>query len=107
VVGVHTGDRLKDERNFNKRARMYRRAKEWLEDYPCRLPGDKELKAQACATRYSYKDGLLLLESKKDMKKRGMKSPDRWDAFCLTFCETDPPTSEVKLPEVRVAGWMG
>lgn len=31
--------------------------------------------------------GKILLESKKDMKKRGLKSPDRADAYVLTFGE--------------------
>lgn len=87
VYGVHTGARLKDGRNYNKRAKMYRGANDWLKDDPNRLPDDPELKSQACSTKYGYKDGLLLLESKKDMKKRGVSSPDRWDAFCLTFVD--------------------
>ena len=35
--------------------------------------------------RYSYRGGLLLLESKDDAKKRGLKSPDRGDSLALTF----------------------
>jgi hypothetical protein len=31
--------------------------------------------------------GKMMLESKKDMKKRGLNSPDRADAFVLTFGE--------------------
>ncbi|GAS82406.1 unknown protein [Paenibacillus amylolyticus] len=31
--------------------------------------------------------GKILLESKKNMKKRGLKSPDRADAYVLTFGE--------------------
>jgi hypothetical protein len=30
------------------------------------------------------------LESKKDMKKRGIQSPDLADALCLTFCIATP-----------------
>lgn len=88
VCGIHTGSRVKDGKNYNIRAQMYRRANEWLKDTPCRLPNDPELKSQAGSTKYGYKDGLLLLEAKKDMKSRGVSSPDRWDAFCLTFCDT-------------------
>jgi len=101
VIGVHTGARLNDGRNFNKRARMYRRALKWLQNTPNSLPVDPELKSQAASTRYGYRDGLLLLESKKEMKKRGMKSPDRWDSFCLTFCEDEVMMGR-DLPEVHV-----
>ncbi|MEK3905016.1 hypothetical protein MKX63_30190 [Paenibacillus sp. FSL R7-0179] len=31
--------------------------------------------------------GKMILESKDDMKKRGLKSPDRADAYVLTFGE--------------------
>jgi hypothetical protein len=31
--------------------------------------------------------GQLLIEAKGDMKKRGMRSPDEWDAVVLTFAE--------------------
>lgn len=85
VVGVHTGRRLKDGRNYNVRAKMYRGYKEWLDNGPVRLPDDKELKSQSSAIKYQYKDGLLLLMSKKDMKGLGFKSPDRADQVALTF----------------------
>lgn len=106
VVGVHTGARLKDGRNYNKRARMYRRALKWLKDVPNCLPNDPDIKSQACSTKYGYKDGLLLLESKKQMKARGIKSPDKWDAFCLTHCE-ESAVVEVEVFPVSAGGWMG
>jgi lipocalin len=34
--------------------------------------------------RYSYKSGLLLMEAKKEYKKRLGKSPDRADSWILT-----------------------
>ena len=35
--------------------------------------------------KYRYKDGLLLMQSKKEYKAEFGKSPDRADAFVLTF----------------------
>jgi len=85
VVGVHTGRRLKDGQNYNLRAKMYRGYRDWLDGGPVRLPNDKELKSQSSAVKYQYKDGLLLLMSKKDMKGKGFKSPDRADQVALTW----------------------
>jgi phage terminase large subunit len=34
VQGVHTGARLSDNSNYNVRARMWRRARDYLKDYP-------------------------------------------------------------------------
>jgi len=85
VHGVHTGSRLSDTKNYNLRAKMYRKFRDWLQEKPVRVPADKTLKAQACSVKYGYKDGTLLLHSKKQMKKDGVKSPDRADALALTF----------------------
>jgi phage terminase large subunit len=85
TVGVHTGARRSDGKNFNVRAKMWRGAAEWLKDTPCSVGRDGELKAELTAMRYAYRDGLLLMEDKKSYKKRVGKSPDRADSFALTF----------------------
>lgn len=85
VVGVHTGARQSDDRNYNLRAKLWRSAAEYLADSPVSLPNCAELKAQLASMRYSYRDGLLLMQSKKDYKKAFGRSPDKADAFILTF----------------------
>lgn len=92
VVGIHTGSRVKDGRNYNIRAQAWRRMRDWLNDGPVSLPRDGELKAQACAMKYSYRDGLLLMEDKKEYKKRNGKSPDKADSLMLTFAIENMPT---------------
>lgn len=50
------------------------------------LPDDEELLAQLSAPKYSFdSSGRIVIEKKDDMKKRGVSSPDRADALCLTF----------------------
>ena len=39
-------------------------------------------------------DGKIQLESKEDMKKRGLPSPNRADALALTFAQTVMPTAD-------------
>lgn len=85
TVGVHTGARRSDGKNYNLRAKMWRGLRDWLKDTPCSIGRDGELKAEATAMRYSYRDGLLLMEDKKGYKKRVGKSPDRADSLALTF----------------------
>ena len=87
IIGVHTGVKQKDGRNFNLRAKMYRELREWLEDGPVSLPNDRNLKSQLCSVSYGYKNGLLLLQSKKDMRKDHIKSPDFADSLALTFAK--------------------
>lgn len=48
-------------------------------------PADEDLAAQLGSIRYKFDSkGRILIESKADMKKRGLPSPDRADAIMLT-----------------------
>jgi phage terminase large subunit len=78
---------------YNLRGWMYGELREWLKVGS--IPSDNELKAELTAVRYSYRGGSLLLESKDDMKKRGIKSPNRADSLALTFAR--PGSTEQAL----------
>ena len=52
--------------------------------------------------RYGIKsDGKIKVESKDEMKKRGLPSPDVADAFVLTFAEV----GRQKVRRTRQASW--
>jgi phage terminase large subunit len=52
------------------------------------LPNDDTLITQLTTRKWTMTSkGKMMLERKADMKKRGLKSPDRADAFVLTFGE--------------------
>jgi len=52
------------------------------------LPDDNRLISQLSTRKWRMTSkGKIMLESKDDMKKRGLKSPDRADAYVLTFGE--------------------
>ncbi|WP_336057363.1 hypothetical protein [Nitratireductor sp. CH_MIT9313-5] len=93
----------------NRRAEMWGNSKEWLEDVSgVDIPDLDSLQADACAPGYKY-DSLtrVILESKDDIRKRGLRSPDEWDAVALTFAEPvieRRPRPQVSLP---AGGWMG
>lgn len=108
VVGVHTGARQSDGRNYNLRARMWRDAKEYLENKPVVMPDDAELRSQISNVRYRYKDGELLMQDKKEYRKASGKSPDRADAFVLTFAAEIVETAQETRSEVYITdgGWM-
>ena len=101
VVGVHTGAKLTDDRNYNVKARMWRAALDYLKVGGCSIAVDPELKSQLSSYRYLYKNGLLLMESKKEYKKRVGKSPDRADSWILTHAtppKPDPAAGVTPLP---------
>jgi len=92
----------------NRRAEMWDDSKSWLDDEAgADIPNLDSLQADACGPRYHYDiNQRLLLESKEDMARRGVRSPDEWDAIALTFAEPvkDPP------PRPKAAhsmNWMG
>ena len=80
---------------YNRRAEMYLRSKRWLQDpIGADIPDEAVWQTDAVAAGYKYDTNQrLLIESKDAMRKRGVRSPDRWDSFILTFAE---PVSEVQ-----------
>lgn len=88
----------------NRRAEMWMKSKEWLQDPAgVDIPDTDSLQADACAPSYGYDSNTrLVLESKKSMKARGVRSPDEWDAVALTFAEPVRPAQYEKLNYKRL-----
>ncbi len=71
-------------RYANKRAEIWGALKEWLKG-GC-IPDDRQLIEELSGPQYGYNvRNEIQLESKDDMKKRGLSSPDVADALALTF----------------------
>lgn len=83
---VDFGGRPINARYANKRAEMWDSMAEWLKSGGV-IPNMPELKQDLCTPRYSFANasGKFALESKDDIAKRGMPSPDIADALALTF----------------------
>ena len=83
-----------DPRYANKRAEMWFRIKEWLGQGGC-VPDLVELKQDLTAPNYKFDaSNRYILESKGDMRKRLLRSPDIGDALALTFAEHVAPRVE-------------
>lgn len=90
VIGVNVAEapamkeqyhRLKDE--------LWFAAREWFEARDVCIPADEPFIAELTAVRYDYTSGRekKKVESKDEMEKRGLRSPDLADAFILTFAQ--------------------
>lgn len=95
----------------NRRAEMWMRSKMWLEqEGGADLPDQDGLQMDAAGPRFSYRltDQALVLESKEQMRARGVRSPDEWDAIALTFAEPvkDRPVRRVASVQQVQAGSM-
>ena len=85
VRGVNFGWKAKNPVMYlNKRAEMWGMMKEWLKT--AHIPTDKSLKSDLTGPKSKPdSSGSMALESKKDMKARGLASPDAADAIAVTF----------------------
>ena len=71
---------------LNLRAELWHKAKAWLEKRDCKIPNNEDLIGELATVRYTFtSNGKIKIESKDDIRKRGLKSPDMADAFVLTF----------------------
>ncbi len=87
VRGINVGEAPAMGNTYmNLRAELWFKTKGWLEDRSCKLPNDDQLLAELTSIRYAFTPGgKMKAESKDDMRKRGLKSPDLADALCLTM----------------------
>jgi len=78
-------------RTANKRAEMWTNMREWLKSGS--IPDEQKLGDDLVGPLYSFAgdDTRIMLERKKDMKKRGLASPDDGDALACTFAEPVAP----------------
>jgi len=86
VQEVRFGSESLDVHQANLRAYMWNKAKEWLGGAGCIDPSDTTLETDLTAPGYHIdRHDKLVIESKEDMARRGVASPDDGDALCLTF----------------------
>ncbi len=73
---------------LNMRAYMWGQGKRWLKAGGAIDPKDEELYQDLIGPETVGRlDGKIQLESKEDMKERGLPSPNKGDALMLTFAE--------------------
>ena len=85
VMEVQFGAGSPNPKQANFRAFMYQKALDWLNAGGA-LDANNELETDLTSIQYSHnKKDQMILESKEDMKKRGLASPDHGDSFVMTF----------------------
>jgi hypothetical protein len=75
---------------MRRRDELWFRAREWFAGKDVRVPNDPALISELTSVLYKFtSSGKQQVESKDEMKARGMDSPDLADAFNLTFATSD------------------
>jgi hypothetical protein len=83
-IGVKFGGSPTDNRFFDKRSEILYAACEWVKDGGC-LPSDKGLNEELLALKFTYQKDRFRVVPKEIIKKELGRSPDKADAFALTF----------------------
>ena len=115
VRGVNFGSKSSKPLMWgNKRAQMWGDMREWLKT--ASIPKDRQLKSDLTGPmRKPDSKGTIFLEGKKEMKARGLASPDAADALAVTFAfpvahreaRDRPRTVVMPTGTNAVASWMG
>lgn len=85
-VNVAESPSIDEDKFWKLRDELWWRAREWFETRACSIPDDEALIGELAGPTYKVNStGQIVVEAKSKMKERGLRSPDRADAFCLTF----------------------
>jgi hypothetical protein len=106
IRGVNFGNKAKNPIMYgNKRAEIWGELRDWLKS--ASVPNDRFLKSDLISPKMKPDSrGTIYLESKKDMKARGLASPDAADAIALTFA-FPVAHREAREDKARTARSMG
>lgn len=89
-VNVSEAPATDADRYMRLRDELWFKGKSWFESRAVTMPRDDGLISEIVVPKYKVESsGKLKVESKDDLKKRGFKSPNKADAFLLTFAGGD------------------
>jgi hypothetical protein len=94
VVDVNVSERTSAKARFARlRDELWWEVREWFSDMRVSMPLDESLIFELAGVTFDDKNstGRVKIEGKKDMIKRLKYSPDRAEAFMLTFAASDLP----------------
>jgi phage terminase large subunit len=113
VKGVNVAESASACEQYNRlRDELWFLGREWLEARDCRLADDDELIGELVTPKFQIlSSGKIKVEGKDELKKRGVASPNRADAWLLTFAELGIPQTYAPMYEPRQriigsTGWM-
>ena len=99
VIEVQMGSTPNDlDMYYNKRVELWGHLKEWLTTGA--IPNDTDLQTDLISPEYRYHptSNRVQLESKDQMKQRGLASPDHAEALAMTFAA---PVARLNSPHSR------
>lgn len=101
---INFGGAAREDRYANKRAEMWDSIKDWLKEGGCIEDREDFADELTSPEAFVNRKGRLQLESKDDMKARGLPSPNIADALGLTFAEPVRVSAISNFKNVRMSG---
>jgi hypothetical protein len=114
VRGVNFGWKAKNPRaHLNKRSEIWCAMRDWLKT--ASIKEDRRLKDDFTGVKSMFtSNGAIQLESKKDLRARGLASPDAADALAVTFAfpmahreYIDKAPRRTYSPQGMATSWLG
>lgn len=88
VIAINASETSTDEVHcFRMRDALWKKGLKFLKEPTNKIPDDDLLEVELTGAHYEHNSaGDLVIESKKSMRKRGLRSPDRADSLHLNLC---------------------
>ena len=109
VVGINVSESASVSDRYQRlRDELWFLCRDWLEAKDCKLADDDALIAELTTVKYNIagSSGKIKVEGKDEMKKRGVASPNRADAWNLTFARVAPSNARwgkpIKYPDMGI-----
>lgn len=88
-----------DQKFMRLRDELWWKGREWFMERECRILEDQRLVGELSGPTYDYtSSGKIQVESKSEMKKRGIPSPNVADAFLLTLAKSGTRRHHFRKP---------
>lgn len=94
-----------EDRYMRLRDELWFKGREWLAARDCKLADDDALIAELTTPKYKIESsGKIKVEGKDEMRKRGVASPNRADAWLMTFANLGVmKAKEIKYPNLGIS----
>lgn len=98
VRGVNVGGMAKDKEAYvNLKAEKCWYLRERFREGNIDIdPADDDLAAQLAGMKYKRSGGRIQIESKDEMRRRGMPSPDEFDSVVLAYADVEPEVVQIR-----------
>ncbi len=103
VRAMHSGAKARDDTKFiNTRAEWWWNLRSRFEEGTIDIEDDDDLISQLSNIKYKLNSqGRIQVESKEDMRKRGVESPDLADSLMLAFAQAKNPPARIRARSSR------